>query len=558
MQRLSVGFSVAPLTTYEPGTMMLGWGASYNRVKGVAESLSVRAAYFRDPANGRSFAYVCVDLCFISSLLRARVLAQLQGRHAELGLDTHGLMLTATHTHSGPSGYSDHLLYSICAPGIFTHVIQALTGSIVDAIVAAADGARPADLFYHAEAFPLSTRIAFNRSLKAYNQNLDVKPLGRGRADEAVDRTMRLLLVQDPTTSRAMGCICWFGLHATSIHGDNERLHPDHKGLAAMALERTLRGRPEEALPTFVAIFAQEAAGDVTPNYRFDATRGFTVGHLGDDLADAHRAAQVQAGHALGLLRHARHTRPLGGTLGSRTDMQTLAHRPVEVDGELRRFVGHARTRTSPAVLGLPMTFGTREGPGPLGPLRGTLQPLLRVWGSNRRRHRKDPKFAVLELGSNRERRFFNAFDMNESMLRELGTFIFGHHVTAREMFGDDVCESAWAPETLPVQIARIGEIVLCGLPVEPTTVAGRRLRRDILQALRSRDAIINGYANDYAQYLTTPEEYTLQRYEGACTLFGPWSLLAWRDIACEIAGALADDVSPPADGPTRPAPPTR
>mgnify|MGYP001160591952 CR=1 FL=1 len=36
---------------------------------------------------------------------------------------------------------------------------------------------------------------------------------------------------------------------------------------------------------------------------------------------------------------------------------------------------------------------------------------------------------------------------------------------------------------------------------------------------------VINGYANAYCSYLTTPEEYDVQRYEGASTLYGRWSL---------------------------------
>jgi neutral ceramidase len=46
---------------------------------------------------------------------------------------------------------------------------------------------------------------------------------------------------------------------------------------------------------------------------------------------------------------------------------------------------------------------------------------------------------------------------------------------------------------------------------------------------------VIAGPANTYAHYVTTIEEYGVQRYEGASTLFGPceFSVRLWR---CEIS----------------------
>ena len=39
---------------------------------------------------------------------------------------------------------------------------------------------------------------------------------------------------------------------------------------------------------------------------------------------------------------------------------------------------------------------------------------------------------------------------------------------------------------------------------------------------------ILSTYANDYAQYITTKEEYDMQHYEGASTPFGPQTLAAY------------------------------
>lgn len=91
----------------------------------------------------------------------------------------------------------------------------------------------------------------------------------------------------------------------------------------------------------------------------------------------------------------------------------------------------------------------------------------------------------------------------------------------------------------------RIGNLVLLIMPGELTTMSGRRIRlvsahvtfgseliSFVRQAVRAElissgvigdDAyvVVAGPANTYAHYVATPEEYSVQRYEGASTIFG-------------------------------------
>jgi len=39
---------------------------------------------------------------------------------------------------------------------------------------------------------------------------------------------------------------------------------------------------------------------------------------------------------------------------------------------------------------------------------------------------------------------------------------------------------------------------------------------------------VISALANTYANYITTPEEYYVQRYEGASTIYGPGIHSIW------------------------------
>lgn len=86
-----------------------------------------------------------------------------------------------------------------------------------------------------------------------------------------------------------------------------------------------------------------------------------------------------------------------------------------------------------------------------------------------------------------------------------------------------------WGPEVMPTQLFEVGDIILVGLPAEFTTMSGRRIREDITEVYASKGrkvhVILAGLANTYSNYVTTFEEYQLQRYEGGSTLFGPHTL---------------------------------
>ena len=67
-----------------------------------------------------------------------------------------------------------------------------------------------------------------------------------------------------------------------------------------------------------------------------------------------------------------------------------------------------------------------------------------------------------------------------------------------------------------------------------------------ILQTLRDNrvtgdiHVVISALANTYIDYVTTPEEYNVQRYEGASTIYGPYTLPAFIQEFNKLAVALA------------------
>jgi neutral ceramidase len=52
---------------------------------------------------------------------------------------------------------------------------------------------------------------------------------------------------------------------------------------------------------------------------------------------------------------------------------------------------------------------------------------------------------------------------------------------------------------------------------------------------------LVVGYCNAYVHYVTTPEEYLAQRYEGGSTIFGRWELPALQQVVAGLAESMRD-----------------
>jgi neutral ceramidase len=99
--------------------------------------------------------------------------------------------------------------------------------------------------------------------------------------------------------------------------------------------------------------------------------------------------------------------------------------------------------------------------------------------------------------------------------------------------------------EKIPVQLVRLGQLYLIGVPAEVTIVAGLRLRRAVAAIVDAPlpHVLVAGYSNGYVHYVTTPEEYAGQRYEAGSTMYGRWELAALVQTASRLATAMRDGV---------------
>jgi neutral ceramidase len=105
----------------------------------------------------------------------------------------------------------------------------------------------------------------------------------------------------------------------------------------------------------------------------------------------------------------------------------------------------------------------------------------------------------------------------------------------------------AWTPNLVDIQMFRVGQMFMIISPAEVSTMAGRRWKSAIAsaagsQGLTSAEPIVTvgSPANTYAHYVTTPEEYSIQRYEGASTLYGQNTLPAFVNLTVSNMHYLA------------------
>jgi neutral ceramidase len=114
----------------------------------------------------------------------------------------------------------------------------------------------------------------------------------------------------------------------------------------------------------------------------------------------------------------------------------------------------------------------------------------------------------------------------------------------------------AGVPHAVPLLALRIGPRLVVSLPGEGTKEVGARIRAAVSAAVAGSGidkVVVSGLANEFILYLTTPEEYDRQHYEGGNTQFGRESSVFLQNSISALAGTLARGRAAPAAYPFDP-----
>lgn len=554
---MHAGWARQPIAIAPDGRAMHGYGLASHRALGVQTPLFARALCLAD-GEGAPLVFCCLDLGYVTHAMREGILAGLRQRRGD-EVDEERVVLTCTHTHSGPGGCSQDVMYNLVTPGFVPAHVAAIVEAACAAIEAAWRALAPAELSLVEGDLAPAVPVAWNRSLPAYNRNADVAPRADDEAHLAIDRRMSVLAIR--RDGRVQALLSLFGVHATCIGNRQHRFDGDNKGYAAAHAERVLDAAGANGA---VAIFAQATAGDVSPHYHGpgDRARRARLGGAAE-VEYAERNGRYQAERALSLLDAP--GRPVQGRLDgllTYVDFTAIHADPAFADGE-------AEAWTADPCHGVGFFAGTRiDGPGMPAPAVAAAKVMARGIKALRLRGAETPERAyyqrlyaaqgekdiVMEAG--RKRVLGAPFD--RLLLPAFADPVVGE--LKRQVARGAVRESAMVPTVLPLQIVRLGSLALVCAPGEFTTRAGARLRDTVASQLASAgitQALLCTYCNDYMGYVTTREEYREQAYEGGHTIYGQWTLAAFqttfRALAAELARAPAERRH---DRHTRPLPP--
>lgn len=461
--------------------------------------------------------------------------------------NSQNVAVSGTHSHSGPGAFLNYLLPQITSKGFDKQSYQAIVDGAVLSIKRAHEMLTPGNL----EFGTVDVQDAnINRSPYAYLANPAEE---REQYADDVDKAMSLLKFIK-TDGKAIAALTFFPVHGTSMLGNNTLITGDNKGVAAYLLEERAKDDPLVA-DSFVAGFSQSNVGDTSPN----VLGAFCEDGSGleCDFKDSTCGGKTQACHGRGpFFREEDQGGKSCFEIGRRQflaawklfaeDSGSLRSIRKGKIGSFHRFqdlAGYNFTspfnssqalQTCSAALGYSFAAGTTDGPGAFDFTQNNTDspsaknPLWRAVRSFLHEPSEEqvicqaPKPVLLDVGSV-ERPY------------------------------------AWTPNIVDIQMLRIGDLFVIVSPGEATTMSGRRWKSAIASAAQSQlgieepRVVLGGPANTYAHYIATPEEYTVQRYEGASTLYGPNTLAAYINLTVSHLHLLDESKSMPPLGPAPP-----
>lgn len=497
-----IGRGMADVTGPVYGMQLWGFGRADQIGEGIHIRQRSRAfviAQADDPA--RRLVFVSADLGSIDHHITLEVVERLQQHFGELyNLDN--VIISATHTHSGSGGYWQSRTATGLDGGLFPAHFEAIVTGITASIVTAHEDVQPGEILINRGNVP---NAGVNRSEVAYLENPAAE---RSRYSVNTNTTMTLLKFVDD--SGPIGMLNWYALHPTAMNFYNRLISGDHKGYASLQMERE-RGVMYESPGDFVAAFAQSDPGDVTPNTNLDNTG---PGATDVETTRIMGERQLQAAQLL----FDRAQEQLRGPVDSRRVYVDLKGYAVQDE-----FTGTGVQHTCPSAYGYSFAGGSGEDGGGhfLFEEGMTDQSMWLDW------------LIRLVTGAPEWTESVQTCQTPKPILFETGT-------------GEPSLQS----QVHSVTVARIGQLVILAMPVEATTMAGRRLRDSVMQELGpwAKYIVLAGYSNGYAGYVTTPQEYMLQQYEGGHTLHGRWSLPAYQQVASELAASLQSNTEVTSD----------
>lgn len=487
-----IGLGISDITGQIAESAFFGYGNPFLKNSGIKDRQYARAYIMKEP-NGTPAVFVSIDKGAMFQSVNLAVLEKLKNQYGSTYSDAN-VVISATHTHVSPGGYSHYDLYNTSTGGFYKTNFNILVDGIFKAIKQAHDNLAPGRIYYNSGSL---TNASINRSLVAYNLNN-----GANNYMNIDDQMTVLKFVQGNTE---VGMISWFGVHPTNLTKSYKYASGDSKGYASLKFERYKQSTYGNGNFTFVAAFANTNPGDMSPNLNQPAPNDLYTDATGPGNNEEESSEIIgnrQYYKALELYNNA--NQQLIGSIKAvsrYSDYSNIEVASKFTDGNIRH--------TCKAALGISFRAGAEDGRSGIG-REGQTRSNPNSGPAVDQCHMEKPIDPLFYVGAN--------------------------------------SNNPKTPKILPTSILKIGQFGILATPAEFTIMAGRRVKSTVAEnnATGIQYSVLAGYSDAYCGYVTTREEYASQQYEGASTQFGPWTLAAYRQEFERLANLLVSPNSNP------------
>lgn len=471
-----------------PGLPTGGYGPAGVRARGYWGQLRAVAFYFEDPA-GRGMALVSADLFAMPSALHRTVAEHFTAGNAGnitgVVLPPERIVLAATHTHQGPGNYLSAEVHNVrgsTKKGFNRPLRGFLAAQIIGAI----------------EQAIVDARHSSNTSVDVMTGNIDAT-LFRNRSPCVFMRDARskiiLASLGKGIPADAASCV------AGRLHDEPEvdwnidgcpRLRAVDRNVTLL---RMRRGGRTHALALFVNVHPTVLAGhtELSSADLFGVARAYLEERFGDNPP------------VIGFFNGSEGDVVTRRTTRTATDLAALGE---EFARQIHRIHESAPATAIDLASGIHGRLHYAH-PGEVEPSTGT--PKARLAGE------AVPGVALI-AGAEGDETLFRAFTWWRT---RKATGDQGVKVPALGFLRKIVAAPRTFPQALPLGVVRLGTLGLLTTPTENSTAAVMQFREAVGVPQHGALEVIS-MANEYASYLSTSDEYQVQDYMGASTLWGP------------------------------------
>ncbi|NUM61988.1 MAG: neutral/alkaline non-lysosomal ceramidase N-terminal domain-containing protein, partial [Ignavibacteriaceae bacterium] len=429
---------------------MMGMASIGQKTEGIHSRLFARAFIVCDQNSNKRVVILSADIWSCTQAVKMEVVKRLKTIYGNDLYTIENVLLSGTHTHSGPGGYSHYALFNLSILGFDKQNFECIVNGMVQAIKKAHENLAPGKIFFSNGDVE---DCGYNRSRTAFENNLEWK---ENHDISNTDKEM-LLLKFVKNNGREIGCINWFAIHPTNRGNKNKLITGDNKGYASYLFEKERRTNIHDK-ETFIAAFANSNCGDVSGNVKYG------VPDLVHDFARMKEFGEKQFDKAKELYNSA--NKEITGEIDYRHTHVDFSK--VQIEG--------TNNKTYPAALGASMFAGsTEDSKSEFGIVEGIAATTTGDYPTGQ----KNIILEAINLLSGLLTGFKVPGILEDEMKKG--------HFPKPIVFAQGLAEPyPLSPEVLPLQILRIGNLVLLGTSFELTTMSGRRLRKSVLEILKN------------------------------------------------------------------------